>query len=184
MKVKTKERTIDNKTKKILKSLKGKKVGIFVDDANLYHAYRNYSWRVDWKKFKKFISKYCDLQFIKYFIAIPKKNDPSYKGTCRFLKYIKPNVTVETKLLKYIKTGAKVVKKGDVDVEITLSVVENLKDLDCVLLISGDSDFLKLKEYVINKGKEIIFSGYEDNMAWEMRQIKHIYLNRIKSFIS
>ncbi len=180
---KRKKKVIDRQINKILKSLKGKKVGVFVDDANLYHAYKNYGWRVDWGKFRKFISKYCELQFIKYFVAIPKKDDPSYKGTRSFLKNIKPNVTIETKPLKYIKLGSKLIKKGDVDVEITLSVVENLDNLDYVLLVSGDSDYLRLKEYTRAAGKEIVFVGYESNMAWEIRQLRHIYLNRIKSFI-
>ena len=179
-----KKETIDKQTEKVLKSLKGRRVGVFVDDANLYHAYKNYGWRVDWGKFRKFISKYCELQFIKYFVAVPKKEDPSYKGTRSFLKNIKPNVTIETKPLKYIKLGAKLVKKGDVDVEITLSVVENLDTLDCVLLVSGDSDYLRLKGYTRAAGKEIVFVGYESNMAWEIRQLGHVYLNRIKPFIA
>ncbi len=76
------------------------------------------------------------------------------------------------------------IKKGDVDVEITLSVVESLDNLDCVLLVSGDSDYLRLREYTKVADKEIVFVGYESNMAWEIRQLKHIYLNRIKSFIT
>lgn len=179
-----KKKVIDRQTSKILKSLKGKKIGVFVDDANLYHAYKNYGWRVDWGKFRKFISKYCELQFIKYFVAVPEKDDPSYRGTQRFLKNIRPNVIIETKPLKYIKLGSKLIKKGDVDVEITLSVVENLDNLECVLLVSGDSDYLRLRKYTRAAGKEIVFVGYEDNMAWEIRQLRHIYLNRIKSFIA
>ena len=175
---------IDSKTKKILKSLEGKKVGVFVDDANLYHAYKEYGWRVNWKKFKRFVSKHCSLQFVKYFMAVPRKSDPAYRGTQSFINYIKSDVTVETKPLKYIKLGSRLIKKGDLDIEIALSVVENLKDLDCVLLVSGDSDYLKLKDYVVKRGKEIIFVGYEDNMAWEIRQLRHIYLNRIRPFIA
>lgn len=35
------------------------------------------------------------------------------------------------------------------------------------------------------KGKKVgVFVGYKNNMAWEIRQLRHIYLNRIKSFIA
>ena len=77
------------------------------------------------------------------------------------------------------------VKKGDVDVEIVLDVARTINDLDVVMVLSGDSDFYELKNYVLNdKGKNIIFVGYEENMAWELRQCWHIYLNRIKEEIS
>jgi len=55
---KTKKRSIDRQTGRILKSLQGKKVGVFVDDANLYHAYKNYGWRVDWGKFRRRIKSF------------------------------------------------------------------------------------------------------------------------------
>lgn len=37
---------------------------------------------------------------------------------------------------------------------------------------------------VEDKGKGIIFIGYEENMAWELRQCKHVYVNRIKGEVS
>ena len=33
---------------------------------------------------------------------------------------------------------------------------------------------------VYDKKKNILFIGYEENMAWELRQCWHLYLNRIK----
>lgn len=37
---------MDQKTEKILQSLKGKKVGVFCDDSNLYHSYKKNGWRL------------------------------------------------------------------------------------------------------------------------------------------
>jgi len=70
-------------------------------------------------------------------------------------------------------------------VEIVLDVVRNIDNLDVVIIMSGDSDFLELKNYVVkDRKKNIIFAGYEENMAWELRQCWHIYLNRIKDEIA
>jgi len=176
---------IDSMTNKkhldILKKLKNKKVGIFCDSANLYHAYQKYGWRVDIKKFKKFINQYCNLEFLNYYLVIPAKNDASYRGTQAFIKKIKPSVIIKSKELKYTPIGGRIMKKGNMDVEITLDVVRMIDNLDTVILISGDSDFLELKNYIIKeKKKSIIFMGYEENMAWELRQCWHVYLNRIK----
>ena len=168
----------------LLQSLNGKKLGIFCDNANLYYAYRKYGWRVDFKKFRKFISQYCDLQFINFYVVIPAKNDIVFHGTQRFLKKVKPFVDIKKKELKYTPVGGQVVKKGNMDVEIVLDVVRTVDDLDVIVIMSGDSDFYELKNYVVkDKNKKIIFIGYEENMAWELRQCWHIYLNRIKNIV-
>ena len=176
---------MDEKTEKVLQSLKNKKVGVFCDDANLYHAYQKYGWRVDFEKFKEFISRYCNLQFINYYLVIPAKNDIVYHGTQRFLKKVEPFLTIKKKELKYTPVGGKVMKKGNMDVEITLDAVRTVDDLDVVIIASGDSDFLELKNYVVyDKKKNILFIGYEENMAWELRQCWHLYLNRIREEIA
>jgi len=157
---------IDLRTEKMLKFLESKKVGVFCDSANLYHAYQKYGWKIDFEKFRKFIGQYCDLQFINYYLVIPAKNDVVYHGTQRFLEKIKPFVSIKKKELKYTPVGGKVMKKGNMDIEIALDVVRNINDLDVAIVVSGDSDFLELKNYVVeDKGKEILFIGYKENMA-------------------
>lgn len=176
---------MDKKTEKLLQRLKNKKVGVFCDDSNLYHAYQKYGWRMDFSKFRRLLEKYCDLQFINYYIAIPNKSDMAFFGTQRFLKRIRPYVTVKEKQLKYTPVAGKFVKKGDVDVEICLDVVRTIDNLDVAIVVSGDSDLLALKNYVVgDKGKSILFAGYKENMAWELRLCWHLYLDRMKEEIS
>ena len=176
---------MDAKTEKLLQSLKTKKVGVFCDDSNLYHSYQKYSWRIDFEKFKKLLEKYCNLQFINYYIAIPDKSDAVYSGTQRFLEKIKQFTTIKEKNLKYTPVAGKMIKKGDVDIEIVLDAVRAINSLDIIIVVSGDSDFYELKNYVVGDcGKNIIFVGYEENMAWELRQCWHIYLNRIKEEVA
>lgn len=175
---------MDSTTEKIFKNLYSKKVGVFYDGSNLYHAYQKYGWRIDLKKFKKLISEYCDLQFINFYVVIPAKNDTVYHGTQRFLERIKFFVRIKKKKLKYTPVGGRVIKKGNMDIEITLDVVRTINDLDVVIIASGDSDFYELKNYVVKeKGKTILFVGYEENMAWELRQCWHIYLNRVREMV-
>ena len=178
-------RRIMNKgNKKLLENLKGKKVGVFCDDSNLYHSYQKYGWRVDFGKFKKLLEDYCDLQFINYYLAIPEKSDATYQGTQRFLEKITPYVSLKKKPLKYMPVAGKIVKKADVDVEITLGVVRTIDNLDTVIILSGDSDFLELKNYVVReKQKNIIFWAFEKNMAWELKYCWHLYLDDYKDEI-
>jgi len=176
---------IDPKIKAILESLKSKKVGVFCDDSNLYHSYKKYGWRIDFGKFRKLLEKYCDLKFINYYIAMPKKADADYEGVQNFIQHISSFAILKKKPLKYIPFSGHVIRKGDVDVEITLGVVRTIDNLDVVIIVSGDSDLLELKNYVVkDKGKKILFAGYKENMAWELRLCWHLYLNRIKDEIA
>lgn len=175
---------LDKATAKVLIQLSKKKIGLFIDDSNLYHGYKKYGWRVDLEKLRALLEAYCHLKLVNYHIGIPAKSDESFEGTEKYLRKLQKTVIVKTKPLKYIRTGGKVVKKADVDVEIVLDVVRSIDLLDVVIVMSGDSDYLELKNYVTqDKAKEIIFMGYEENMAWELRRCHHIYLNRIKNEI-
>lgn len=175
---------MSNNSKTILERIENKKVGVFCDDSNLYHSYKKYEWRIDFKKFRSFLKKHANLQFINYYVAVPDKSDASYKGTMNFLKSIEPYVNIEAKDLKYIQIGGRVIKKGDVDVEIVLDVVRNLDDLDMVIVVSGDSDYLELKNYVVDEQNEnIAFWAFEDNMAYELKYCWHLYLNNYKEEI-
>lgn len=118
------------------------------------------------------MENYCDLQFFHYHIAIPDKSDYVFRGTKNFLSKIETSVILKKKLLKYTPVAGKFIKKADVDVEIVLDVVRNIDNLDVVIIISGDSDFLELKNYVIyDKKKNILFVDYEENMALELTML-------------
>ena len=137
---------MDNRAKKLLNWLKGKRVGVFCDDPNLYYAYKKYKWRIDFAKFKNLLVRYCDLEFINYYVAIPDRFDADFKRVESFLKHISSSVVVKKKPLKYIPVKNWFVRKGDVDIEITLDVVRTIDDLDVVMIMSGDSDYYALKD--------------------------------------
>ena len=173
-----------DKIEKILENVKGKKLGIFCDGANLFHASRENRWQVDLGKFKKFVCKFCELQFINYYLTVPARNDSNFYSTENFVKRIKPFVNIKSKELKYIPIGGQVMKKGNMDVEIVLDVVRTIKNLDVIMIVSGDSDFLELGRYVVQENKKhVIYVSYEKNMSWELRKCWHIYLEKIKDEI-
>ena len=173
---------MNKNTEQILQKLNGKKVGVFVDDSNLYHAYKKYSWRIDFGKLRQILERYCSLEFINYHVAIPSKEDAASTATDKFLAKIKPHVTFKTKPLKYIPVNNGFTKKADVDVEITLDVVRNITSLDLVIVMSGDSDLRELKNYVVkDKNKHIVFFAFEKSMAWELRYCWHMYVDDFKS---
>ncbi|HEY4495732.1 MAG TPA: NYN domain-containing protein, partial [Candidatus Paceibacterota bacterium] len=157
-----------------------KKIGIFIDGANVYYSGKQAGWRFDVAKLKKLFAGVFDVRVMNFYSAVPNKDDLSYRQTAEFLRKISSFASVVRKPLKYIDGG----KKGNVDIEIALDVVRHLPDLDEVLVVSGDSDYLELWKYVYKeKGKSIRFLSYRDNLAFELKATKYILFEKIRQFV-
>lgn len=135
-------------------------------------------------KLRKLLEKEAKVEFVHYHLAIPAKWDKSYHSTQKYInKLEKSNIMLIKKPLKYIRSGNAVIKKGDVDLEITLDVVRNIDKLDIFIIVSGDSDYVELKKYVLEKKKKILFLAFRENIAWELKQGKYLLLNNIRKYI-
>lgn len=99
-------KAVDQKIEKLLKNLQSQKIGVFCDDSNLYHAYKNYGWGVDFGKLKKLLESYCDLRFINYHVAVPHRSDSTRYGTEEFMNKIEPFVELKKKDLKYVPASS------------------------------------------------------------------------------
>lgn len=168
------------------------KAGIFVDASNTYFSEKRAGWKIDYMKLRNFISQEMDVEFLEYYVAVPKKTDKkAYKGKINYLEKIKKDVEIKEKPLKYITEkifieGNKIlrtIKKGDVDVDITVSVMNKISELDVIIILSGDSDYIALRGDIINKGKKILFMAYKKNLSHEIRQGKYVVLQSIKPFV-
>lgn len=159
------------------------KTGVFIDDANLYFAAKKAGWKLDLLKLKEILDKETNIVLYQYYIAIPEKWDINHKKTLSYIDKIKGYATVKTKPVKYIQTGNILAKKGDVDVEIVLDVVRNLPNLDLVIIVSGDSDYIELRKYILENKKQIVFLGYKHNMAWELKKGKYLLLDKLRKYI-
>lgn len=172
---------MDDRAKEVLEKLKGKKLGVFCDGANIFYGSQKYGWHVNVDKLKRLIDSYGEVIFMNYYMAIPARNDAAFASSQRFVEKIKKYVNVKSKELKYIPAGGQVIKKGNMDVEMVLDVVRSINVLDMIIVVSGDSDFIELKNYVTTeRGKKMMFIGYGGNMGWELRQCWHLYFEHIK----
>jgi uncharacterized LabA/DUF88 family protein len=55
------------------------------------------------------------------------------------------------------------------DIEIVMDLRNYEDDIDCIILFSGDSDYLKAVEYYWLKGKFIRFFSFEELLSWELK---------------
>jgi len=111
------------------------KIAVFVDVQNIYYTTRDtYGRQFNYRKLWQKLSAEGEIvSATAYAIA---RNDDSQIKFQDALKHI----GFEVKLKPYIqrRDGS---AKGDWDVGITIDVMENAKNIDTVVLLSGDGDF-------------------------------------------
>ena len=122
--------------------MKQKKIAIFVDVQNIYYTTRDaYSRQFNYRKLWQQLSAEGDIVSATAY-AIHRGDDKQLKFQDA-LKHIGFNV----KLKPYIQRSDGSAK-GDWDVGIAIDVMDTAKDVDTVVLLSGDGDFDLLLEKV------------------------------------
>ena len=177
---------MDKKIEKILKRLKGKRIGLFIDNANWFYPQRELGWDIDYEKLSKFLSKFFKLKVLNLYTGTPlglvqKRSFESFAD-----KVKKYGFKVETKPLKKIWVDRKrkeFIYKCNFDVEIALDVARTIDKLDLVAIGSGDSDFLAIRNYCFEKGKGFLALCFEQGVSWEIRKGYHVFLEDIKAEI-
>ena len=121
-----------------------KKIALFVDVQNIYYTTRDaYGRQFNYKKLWKKISSEGEI-ITAYAYATHRGDDKQIKFQDA-LKHI--GFTVKLKPFIQRSDGS---AKGDWDVGITIDVMEAAKDVDTVILLSGDGDFGLLLEKIKN----------------------------------
>ena len=112
-----------------------KKIAIFVDVQNIYYTTRDtYGRQFNYREFWKRISTQGDIVVANAYAI--HRGDDKQKKFQDALKHI--GFTVKLKPYIQRSDGS---AKGDWDVGITIDVMQVAKDVDTVILLSGDGDF-------------------------------------------
>ncbi len=158
-----------------------KRVGIFVDVQNIYYAAQSYKKgsHLDFKYLKKQIVKnripiLCNA----YIIQTSEIDQSNFIHTLENLGY-----NVKIKSLKIFSDGT---AKGDWDMGIAIDIIDNIKNLDVVALISGDGDFSALVKLLKKFNVRVEVYSFEKNLAKELKEVadKYILLNEKYLLIS
>jgi len=121
-----------------------KKIAIFADVQNIYYTTRDiYGRQFNYRKLWKRLSTQGEI--VSAYAYATHRSDDSQKKFQDALKHI----GFEVKLKPFIqrKDGS---AKGDWDVGITIDVMQAAKDVDVVVLLSGDGDFDLLLQKIKN----------------------------------
>lgn len=162
----------------------GIKIGLYVDDSNLYYRQKEAGWKVDYKKLLNYLSGFGNVVVAKYFMGTPIR-EPAKSITEVLAKYFaRIGYTIITKPVKRIKDSTKpggYREKCNFDVEIASEVDADIDNLDKIYIASGDSDLVYIKSKVIQKGKKIEFLAFKSMCAWEVIVSDHTFFDDIRS---
>lgn len=131
----------------------------FIDSQNLNLGTQRMGWKLDWRKFRKFLRDKYGVTKAYMFIGYMSENEQLYEymHDLGFLVVLKPTVDVTTpsepKDGKDDKDKEKPSVKGNVDADLVLYAMKELPNYDQAVIVSGDGDFLGLVEYLREQGK-------------------------------
>lgn len=138
------------------------KVYAFIDNQNLNATVQNLGWKIDWRKFRRFLSERFHVSQAYMFIGyVPEFEDMYEKlhdaGFNIVLKQTydmtKPRTEEEQKSDEEKDADRERHIKGNVDTELVLWAMKELPNYNKAVLVSGDGDFFSLVEYLEEKGK-------------------------------
>lgn len=143
---------------------KNQRVGIFIDIQNLYHSAKNlYNKRVNFKNL--LLEAVGERLLIRAIAYAAKSAEPGEESFFEALE--KNGIEVKRKDLQVYPDGT---KKGDWDVGLAIDAIRIGENLDTIVLISGDGDFVPLVEYLKTKGKYVEVMAFSRTASTRLKE--------------
>ena len=155
------------------------RTAVYIDGANLEKGVRADSWKLDYKKFYKWLSDKYKTDEIYIFLGYL----PMFKRYYKLLDSSGFKIVFK----KVIKRKGQY--KGNCDTELVLSLVKNFfkKKMDRVVLVSGDGDFRCVIDFLIGRRVEVqIIVPNRSSFSWLLKQvdIRKVFLHQLKEKLS
>ena len=149
------------------------RVGVFVDVANLLYSARTLRMTVDFGKLLDFLRG--NRRLIRAQAYCPTSPQPGDEQM--FLQAVKGlGYRITTKNYKTFSSGA---KKADLDLDLCMDVVRLVdgRAVDCIVLVSGDSDFMPMLDYCSDHGVRVEVAAFDESMSATLRQSCGLFIN-------
>jgi uncharacterized LabA/DUF88 family protein len=128
----------------------------FIDNQNLNLGIQKLGWKMDWRKFRKFLRDKYGVTKAYMFIGHMPEHEEMYLQLhdAGYLIVLKPTFDMSKPLKeKTDNEDDKKPVKGNVDAELVLWAVKEMKNYKKAIIVSGDGDFYSLVEYLEGEKK-------------------------------
>lgn len=147
------------------------RVGIFVDVQNLYHSAKNlYHARVNFGELYKLAV--AGREVVRAVAYVVKSDTPEEKAFFDALE--KSGFELKVKDLQIFAGGA---KKADWDVGLAIDAISLSKQVDVVVIISGDGDFIPLVEYLQFSGQIVEAMSFGRSTSGKLKEKVNNFLD-------
>ena len=148
---------------------KEQRVGIFIDAQNLYHSGKNlYHSKVN---FGQIVKDSLDgrklVRAVAYVIATESGEENAF-----FEALTKMGIETKVKDLQIFSSGA---KKADWDVGLAIDAVKLAPQLDTVVLVTGDGDFVPLIQYLDWHGVQVEVISFGKSSSGKLKEATHAF---------
>ncbi len=134
---------------------KDERLALFIDGANLYSAARAHGLEIDFRKLLKEFQGRGRLLRASYYTALVESDEYSpIRPLVDWLAYNGFNV-VKKAAREYTDREGRKRHRGNMDVELTVDMLEAAAHVDHIVLFSGNGDFRRLVEMVKSKGVRV-----------------------------
>ena len=149
------------------------RVGVFVDVANLLYSARTLRMTIDFGKLLDFLRG--NRRLVRAHAYCPTSPQPG--DDQMFLQAVKGlGYRITTKNYKTFASGA---KKADMDLDLCMDVVRLVDGgaVDCIVLVSGDGDFIPMLDYCSDHGVRVEVVAFDESMSATLRQSCDLFIN-------
>lgn len=144
---------------------KNQRVAVFIDVQNLYYSAKNlFGKKVDFGAIVK--TAVASRQLVRAFAYVVRTESGTEKPFHDALKNL--GIEIRIRDLQEYPGG---LKKADWDVGITVDAIRISNNVDTVILVSGDGDFLQLVEYLQNQGKRVEVIAFAKTTSSRLKEI-------------
>ena len=176
------------------------KAVIFIDYSNLHYGFGILGWDIDYKKLRQYFARNYDVIDLYYYVG--EHSFKSYFDTHKELDRHNPahilqfsedrkakrwvfqslkrkgyKVRVKQIASVYDKTECAYKLKCNSDVELTIDAIYRMTHYDTFILLSGDADFVRLVQYLKEKGKKTVVIAIREHFSSNLKTVANQTFN-------
>jgi len=154
---------------------KEQRVGVFMDVQNMYHSAKNiYGARVNFREIlKTALAGRKLIRAIAYVVTTESGDEKAFLEALT-----KSGIEVKSKDLQIFPGG---MKKADWDVGMAVDTIKLSEKLDCVVLVTGDGDFVPLIQYLQANGQQVEVIAFEKSSSNKLIEAADDFIDLGKS---